>query len=106
MDPKLQFKPLTDAMEAGVKSLVGNLIDGTIEDLDGPIREIALRLALAARRGRQDLVVACKDQLAIIVLEKRLRVEQEASGLWESMLDIGVDLLVKGAIGGLGSLRR
>ena len=101
-----QFQPLVDAMESGVKQLVGDLIDGTIEDLDGPIHDIAMRLALAARRKRPELVAACKDQLAIIVLEKRLRLEQEGKGLWERMLDMGIDLLINGALGGLGSLRQ
>lgn len=101
-----QYQPLVDAMEEGVRQLVGELIDGTVEDLDGPIRQIALRLAMAARRKRPELVVACKDQLALIVLEKRLLLEQDAKGLWEKMLDMGIDLLVNGALGGLGSLRR
>lgn len=106
MNAAEQYQPLLDAMESGVKQLVGELIEDTIEDLDGPIREISARLAMAARRKRHDLVAASKDQLAIIVLEKRLRLEQEGSGLWETMLNMGIDLLVNGAIGGLGSLRR
>ena len=101
-----QYQPLVDELESGVKQLVDELIDGTIEDLDGPIHDIAMRLALSARRKRPDLVAMCKDQLALIVLEKRLRMEQEAKGLWERMLDLGIDLLIKGALGGLGSLRK
>jgi hypothetical protein len=101
-----QYQPLQDAMEEGLKSIVGNLIDGSIEDLDGPIRLIAQRLTMAARRKRMDLVEASKDQLALIVLEKRLRVEQMGSDLVGQLLGMGVDALIGGAIGGLGSLRR
>jgi hypothetical protein len=106
MNSQEQFKPLLDAMENGVKGILGELIDGTIEDLDGPIREISARLALAARRGRKDLVDASKDQLAIIVLEKRLRIEGAGDGMFEQLLGMGIDALIGGAIGGLGSLRR
>jgi hypothetical protein len=93
-------------MESGIKEILGQLIDGTIEELDGPIRDISARLTMAARRKRMDLVEASKDQLALIVLEKRLRVEQMGSDLVGRLLGMGVDALIGGAIGGLGSLRR
>ncbi len=101
-----QFQPLQDAMEFGLKELLGQLIDGSIEDLDGPIRDIALRLSLAARRNRPDLVEMCKDQLELILLEKRLRLESSTEGMLGTLLGLGVNLLVNGAMGGLGSLRK
>ena len=96
---------LIDELELGLKGLLNDLIDGTVEDLDGPIREIAQRMAMAARRNRMDLVEACKDQLALIVLEKELRVRAEADGWFESVLSIGINALIAGAIGGLGRAR-
>ena len=101
-----QYQPLQDAMLAGVEQILGQLIDGSLEDLEGPIREIANRLAMAARRRRFDLVAACKDQLMLIVLENRLSLHDAGEGLFKELLGMGVDLLVGAAIGGLGSLRR
>lgn len=100
-----QYQPLIDAMEQGVKDILNGLIDGTIEDLDGPIREISQRLTMAARRGRLDLVEMCRDQLELIVLEKRLRLEMQGSGVLGSVLTMGVNALVNGAIGALASRR-
>jgi hypothetical protein len=92
-------------MEQGVKDILNQLIDGTIEDLDGPIREISLRLTMAARKQRPDLVAACRDQLELIVLEKRLRLEDEGDGVLGMILNVGISALVNGAIGALASKR-
>lgn len=96
---------LLDGMEKGVKEIMGSLIDGSIEDLDGPIREISARLAMSARRNRPDLVEACRDQLQLLALEKQLRIQTEGTGLLDMMLNMGVNALINGAIGGLGSLK-
>lgn len=96
---------LVDAMEQGVKDIMGSLIDGSIEDLNGPIRLISERLAYAARRNRLDLVAACRDQLQLLALEKQLRLEEEGNSILDTILTVGVNALVNGAIGGLGSLR-
>lgn len=100
-----QYQPLVDAMEQGVKDLLNQLIDGTIEELDGPIREISLRLTMAARKNRRDLVEACRDQLELIVLEKRLRLEFQGNGVVGTVLNMGLNALINGAIGALASKR-
>ena len=100
-----QYQPLVDAMEQGVKDILNQLIDGTIEDLDGPIREISLRLTMAARKNRPDLVEMCRDQLELIVLEKRLRLEGQGDGVLGTILNVGINALVNGAIGALASKR-
>lgn len=96
---------LSNHLEAGVKTILNDLIDGSIKDLDGPIRETAQRLTIAARRRRQDLIDEAQDQLGLIVLEKELRLKAAGSGLFESALSIGLNALVNGAIGGLGALK-
>jgi hypothetical protein len=96
---------LTSGLEQGLKGLLGQLIDGTIEDLDGPIRAIALRMSLAATAGRPDLVEESRDQLALIVREKQLRLTLGGAGLFETMLSIGINALVNGAIAGLAGLK-
>lgn len=100
-----QYQPLVDAMESGVKDILGSLIDGSIEELDGPIREISARLTMAARRGRMDLVQASRDQLEMLVLEKQLRVSMEGTGIMDTILSVGVNALINGAIGALASAR-
>ncbi len=99
------WKFLGSALEGGLKELLSELIDGSIKDLDGPIREIAARLTLAAKRKRKDLVDECRDQLALIIIEKELRLKAGAGELWEMVLGVGLNALVNGAIGGLGALK-
>jgi hypothetical protein len=100
-----QYQPLVDAMEQGVRDILNQLIDGTIEELDGPIRECSLRLTMASRKNRPDLVEACRDQLELIVLEKRLRLEGQGDGVFGTILNVGLNALVNGAIGALASKR-
>ena len=105
MPIKQDMAGLADALGGGLKSLLGELIEGSLKDLDGPVREIAPRLALAAKRKRQDLVDECKDQLMLIIIENELRLKAGTSELWEKMLGMGMDALVTGAAGGLGALK-
>jgi len=96
---------LVDAMEAGVKDILAELIDGTVSDLDGPVRDISARLTMAARRNRPDLVQASKDQLLLIVLEKELTLRSTADGWLDTMLNVGINALINGAIGALASAK-
>ena len=105
MPIKQDMAALADALGSGVKELLGELIDGSLKDLDGPVREIAPRLALAAKRKRKDLVDECRDQLALIILEKELRLKAGVGEFWEKLLGIGLNALVNGAMGGLGALK-
>ena len=94
---------LADGMEQGLKDILSEVIDGTISDLDGPVREISARLTMAARRGRMDLVQASKDQLLLIILEKELRLKSSSSGFLDTIINVGVNALISGAIGALAS---
>lgn len=105
MPIKQDMAGLADALGGGIKELLGELIEGSLKDLDGPVREIAPRLALAVKRKRQDLVDECRDQLALIILENELRLKAGASEFWEKLLGLGLNALVNGAIGGLGALK-
>lgn len=99
------WKHLGDTLQEGVRDILDELIDGSIEELDGPIREAGQLLAIAARRGRQDLILEVQDQLAMIVLEKELSLRSGGFELLDRLLGIGIAALVNGAIGGLGALR-
>lgn len=98
-------KAIQAGLEGGIKVLLNQLIDGTIQELDGPVRETSQRLAIAVRRGRQDLVQESSDQLALIVREKELRIKQSAGGMFDSVLALGMNALVNGAIAGLSGLK-
>lgn len=101
----LNWQELQDGMEAGLKDLLNQLIDGTIADLDGPVRDIASRMAFAAKRGRPELVAECRDQLCLLVLEKELRIRGDSMDWLEGALNIGLGALLNGAIGGLNTIR-
>ncbi len=101
----MNTKQLTDSLEAPLRGLVKELIDGTVADLDGPIRETAAALALAAAENRPDLVVAARDQLALIVLQKKMVVKDSFKGIFDRVLLTGMDVLVGGAIAFLASAK-
>ena len=96
---------LTDGLEAPLRGLVKELIDGTVADLDGPIRETAGLLAQAAAANRLDLVVAARDQLALIVLQKKIVAKASFKGIFDRVLLTGMNMLVNGAIAGLASVK-
>lgn len=96
---------LSNDLEAGLRSILNELIDDTITELDGPIRSISARLAMAARRKRGDLVEECKDQLLLIVVEKEMKLRGVSYDALGSLLSMGMNALVNGAIAGLGALK-
>lgn len=106
MNAEEQYRPLLQGIEGGLKGILKGILDESIADLDGPIREISQRLAMAARRNREDLVLACKDQLSLIVLERDLKIREGLGGFWRSIMSTGIDAVISGAVGGLGSVRR
>lgn len=81
------------------------VIEGGIADLDGPVRAIAARMAVAARRKDQGLMEACRDQLALVFQEREIQVKAGAGSILDFLVERGVTLLVNGAIAGLSGLR-
>lgn len=102
---KQDLEAVAAGLEGGLKGLVSRLIEGTIDDLDGPIRETSMRLAVAAKRGRQDLVDASKDQLSLLMMENEHRLRAEAGGFMDFALTAGIQLLFDGAVAGLAGLK-
>lgn len=96
---------LSNDLEAGLKSILNELIDDSITELDGPIRIISSRLAIAARRRRGDLVEECKDQLLLIVVEKEMKLRGVSFDVLGNLLSMGMNALVNGAIAGLGAIK-
>jgi hypothetical protein len=102
---KQDISAIANGLEAGLKGLLNDLIDGTIEELDGPIREASQRLSLAVAGHRPELAAEVRDQLALLVLEKRLRLQKMGSGMFERVLLLGMNALVNGAIAGLVGIK-
>lgn len=96
------------AKEMG-NALIGqfnDILDKGIGDLEGPIRAISMRMALAARHQNPELVQACKDQLALILQEHEVELKATAGGgVLDFIVNNGVTLLVNGAVAGLTGLR-
>lgn len=95
------------AQELG-DALIGQfntIVEDGMADLDGPVREIAARMAVAARRQDQALMEACRDQLALVIQEREIQLKAGASGVMDFLIERGITLLVNGAIAGLAGLR-
>jgi len=105
MTIKKDWEFVTKELERGLRGVLDELIDGTITELDGTVRLTAQRMVLAAKRGQYDLVEASKDQLAMLVIEKELRLKVEGFGLFERLLSMGINALISGAVAGLGGLK-
>lgn len=105
MEAKQDMKALAQGLEGGLRDYVQSLIDGTVQELDGPIRQTAGLMAQAAAQGRMDLVEMARDQLALIMVEKKVRAKGALGHVMDRLLLQGMNLLVNGAIAGLSSVR-
>ena len=81
------------------------ILEDGIGDLEGPVRQISVNMAAAARRADQGLMDACRDQLALLVDENEIRAKASSGAVVDFLVERGVTLLVNGAIGGLAGLR-
>ena len=101
------WEGLRNEIEAALKQELAGLVDGSIDDLDGPVREAANRLVVAVRRGPagQALVEEIRDELALRMLEKQIKAKQAVGNVMDVVLGVGLNLLFKGAIGGLAAVK-
>lgn len=93
-----------DSVEAALKAELSRLLDGTVDAVDGPIREAANRIVVAARRGRRDLADEARDQLALALEERRLAARVGMESTLNVILQRGVGLLFDGLLAGLAGL--
>ena len=93
-----------DQIEAALKAELARLLDGTVDQVDGPIREAANRLVVAARRGRRDLADECRDQLALALEERKLAARSGFESTLNVILQRGIGLLFDGLVAGLAGL--
>lgn len=93
-----------DSIEAALKAELSRLLDGTVDEIDGPIREAANRLAVAARRGRRDLADEARDQLALALEERKLAARSGLESTLSVVMGRGIGLLFDGLVAGLAAL--
>ena len=93
-----------DGIEAALKAELARLLDGTVDAVDGPIRQAANRLLFAAQRGRRDLADEARDQLALALEERQLAARAGLESTLSVILQRGIGLLFDGLTAGLAGL--
>lgn len=101
---KHNWNNLRDGLEGTLRSGLGELVEGGIESLDGPIRDTANRLTVAIRRGRQDLADEARDALTVAMLEQEIKAKATMAPALDIFLTGGINLLVNGAISALAAV--
>jgi len=101
------WEGLRNEIEGALRDQLGGLIEGSIDDLEGPIRDAANRMVVAIRRGptAQPLVDEIRDELALRMLEKEIHAKKAVGNVMDVVLGVGLNLLFKGAIGGLSAVK-
>lgn len=94
-----------DQIEAALRAELSRLLDGTIDQVDGPIRDAANRLIVAARRGRRDLADECRDQLVLEIEAAKLRARSGFENILKIILERGIGLLFNGLVAGLTGVK-
>ncbi len=94
-------------LETALKSEISKLVGGSIEDLEGPVRDAANRLVVAIRRGPTgaELVAEIQDELMLRMAEKKIAAKVAYSGVFDIVLGTGMNLLFSGAIAGLAAVK-
>jgi len=102
--PQIDWGTLQDELYGALAGALGNLAEEGIEDIRGPVRNLAERLAIAVRREDQRMIDALKLQLRALVEENEIRVRAESRGILDWFLEHGLDLVAGAAQAGVRSL--
>lgn len=94
-----------DQIEAALRAELARLLDGTVDQIDGPIREASNRLVIAARRGDRALADECRDQLELELLAAKLSARAGLGSTLAVVLQRGLGLLFDGLVAGLTGVR-
>lgn len=94
-----------NSVEDALKAELSRLLDGTVDAVDGPIRDAANRIVVAARRGRRDLADEARDQLALALEERKLAARVGFESTLNVILQRGIGLLFDGVVAGLAGVR-
>lgn len=93
-------------VEAALRAQLARLLDGTVDHLDGPIRDAANRLIFAAQRGRRDLVEEAEDQIRLGIEQRKLAARAGLEGVMDAVLGRGIGMLYDGLAAGLKGAER
>ncbi len=106
MPDNVNVTPVRDELERAIRAQLDDLLVASTAQLDGPIRQAAGRLAVAARRGRRDLVDECRDQLELAIVERKIHARAGMERVLDFVLERGLGMLFDGATAGLLGLVR
>jgi len=94
-----------DELVKALEAELSRYIDGTVDQLNGPIQQMANHMLVAARRGRMDLVDECRDQLIVAMEERKLAAREGMASVLDLVLTRGINLLFSGLVAGLAGLK-
>lgn len=95
-----------DQIEAALRATLSELLAGTADRVDGPIREAANRLVVAAHRGDRALADEARDQLQVEIQMAQLDARAGLESTLSFVLTRGVGLLFDGLTAGLAGIAR
>lgn len=98
------WEQLRTDLESTLKTQLAGVLTGSIDDLNGPIRDAANRLTVAVRRGEPGLIAEIKDQLGIEMVRKGITVKGAGNGVLDAVLTVGLGMLFQGATAGMQSV--
>lgn len=101
----LDYSAARDQVEATLKAELSRLLQGTVDQIDGPIRDASNRLIVAARRGDRALADECRDQLAVEIEIRRLAARDGLESTLNVILQRGIGLLFDGLVAGLTGIK-
>lgn len=101
----LDYSAARDQIEAALKAELSRLLDGTVDQVDGPVRDAANRLIVAARRGDRALADECRDQLVLELERARMSARSGMESALSVILGRGIGLLFDGLVAGLSGIR-
>lgn len=101
------WEGLRNEIESAIKAELNGVVDGGIDALNGPVREAANRMVVAIRRGptAQPLVDEIRDELALRMMEQEIKAKASVGSAMDIVLGVGLNLLFRGAVGGLAALK-
>jgi hypothetical protein len=98
------LRAVRDRLAAALTAELCRVLEGRVERIDGQITEAALRLAVAARRNRGDLVAQAADRLSLEIQGAGLVARDGMGSALSYLLYSGVNFLFEGAAAGLAGV--
>lgn len=98
------LKAISNELGKALTDQLNQVLESGIESLEGPIQEISINMAVAAKHNKQELMEACKDQLALALIEQKAVFKAGTESTLDFIVSNGITMLVNGAIAGLSGM--